>query len=113
MAPERICLWGVAGGHSRGTFPSHPGAAPMLGFARHASAAHPGYGHEDRAARTRSMKKYAWAVGTLLCCAVGFYLRWLNAHADLASPWVDENDVVQQAVAFMGGEWRYYLLEYG
>jgi hypothetical protein len=59
------------------------------------------------------MKKHAWAAVTLLCCVVGFYLRWLNAHTDLASPSVDENDVVQQGVAFMGGEWRYYLLEYG
>ncbi|MEO8184361.1 MAG: glycosyltransferase family 39 protein [Deltaproteobacteria bacterium] len=59
------------------------------------------------------MKKNAWAAVTLLCCAVGFYLRWLNAHTELGLPSVDENDVVQQGVAFMGGEWRYYLLEYG
>jgi glycosyltransferase involved in cell wall biosynthesis len=54
-----------------------------------------------------------WAPLTLLCCALGFWLRWVNAHSDLGSPSVDENDVIQQAVAFMGGEWRYYLPEYG
>src|SRR3954463_723071 len=59
------------------------------------------------------MKKYAAAALTVALCALGFYLRWLNAHADLSSPSVDENDIVQQGVAFMGGEWRYYLLEYG
>jgi len=48
-----------------------------------------------------------------MVCAFGLWLRFLNAHTDLSSPSVDENDVVQQAVAFMGGEWRYYLLEYG
>lgn len=55
----------------------------------------------------------AWALVTLLCCLFGFWLRWVNAHSDLGSPSVDENDIVQQAVAFMGGEWRYYLPEYG
>src|SRR3954463_13864042 len=59
------------------------------------------------------MKKYAAAALTVALCALGFYLRWLNAHADLSSPSVDENDVVQQGVAFMGGEWKYYLPEYG
>ncbi len=55
----------------------------------------------------------AWALLTLLCCIFGFCLRWLNASADLGSPGVDENDIVEQAVAFMGGQWRYYLPEYG
>ncbi|MEY2934580.1 MAG: hypothetical protein RL033_5329 [Pseudomonadota bacterium] len=55
----------------------------------------------------------AWALVTLLCCVFGFWLRWVNAHSDLGSPSVDENDIVQQGVAFMGGEWRYYLPEYG
>lgn len=54
-----------------------------------------------------------WVLSTLLLCTFGFWLRWLYAHADLGSPSVDENDVIQQAVAFMGGEWRYYLPEYG
>jgi len=56
---------------------------------------------------------HAWTWATLAVCAVGLSLRALNAHADLGSPSVDENDVVDQAVAFMGGEWRYHLLEYG
>src|SRR3954468_4888378 len=59
------------------------------------------------------MRKYAWAAVTVVFCVIGFYLRWLNAHGDLGSPSVDENDVVQQGVAFMGGEWKYYLPEYG
>jgi len=58
-------------------------------------------------------RKQAWAAVTTLCCAAGFYLRWLNAHADLASPGIDENDVVQQGVAFMGGEWQYRQFGYG
>ena len=58
-------------------------------------------------------RKQAWAALTLLCCAAGFYLRWLNAHADLGSPGIDENDIVQQGVAFMGGEWRYRQFGYG
>lgn len=58
-------------------------------------------------------RKYAWAAAAVAFGVLGFYLRWLNAHADLNSPSVDENDVVQQAVAFMGGEWKYYLPEYG
>lgn len=58
-------------------------------------------------------RKRAWAAVTVLCCAVGFYLRWLNAHADLGSPGIDENDVVQQAVAFMGGQWQYRQFGYG
>jgi hypothetical protein len=53
------------------------------------------------------------ALAALLICLMGLYLRVLNARTDLGSPGVDENDVVQQAVAFMGGDWRYYLLEYG
>jgi len=56
---------------------------------------------------------HPWAVIALLVCGFGLWLRVLNAHTDLSSPSVDENDVVEQAVAFMGGEWRYYLLEYG
>ena len=59
------------------------------------------------------MKKYAAATVTMALCALGFYLRWVSAHTDLTSPSVDENDVVQQGVAFMSGEWKYYLLEYG
>ncbi|HEU4580472.1 MAG TPA: glycosyltransferase family 39 protein [Polyangiaceae bacterium] len=59
------------------------------------------------------MKKYAAASLTVALALAGFYLRWHNAHADLGSPSVDENDVVQQGVAFMDGEWRYYLPEYG
>jgi hypothetical protein len=58
-------------------------------------------------------KASAWGTATLLCCAVGFYLRWLNAHTNLEIPSVDENDVVQQAVAFMGGEWQYRQFGYG
>lgn len=58
-------------------------------------------------------KASAWVTGTVLCCAVGFYLRWLNAHTNLEIPSVDENDVVQQAVAFMGGEWQYREFGYG
>ncbi len=58
-------------------------------------------------------KASAWATGTVLCCAVGFYVRWLNAHTNLEIPSVDENDVVQQAVAFMGGEWQYREFGYG
>jgi hypothetical protein len=56
-------------------------------------------------------RRWGWLVFGL--CCFGFVLRVLNAHADLGSPHVDENAVVDQAVAFMGGEWRYYLPEYG
>jgi hypothetical protein len=57
--------------------------------------------------------KQVWVAVTVSCCAVGYYLRWLNAHADLGSPGIDENDVVQQAVALMGREWRYRQFGYG
>lgn len=60
-----------------------------------------------------SSRTIAWAAATVACCAVGFYLRWLNAHTYLEMPSIDENDVVQQAVAFMGGEWRYREFGYG
>lgn len=55
--------------------------------------------------------RWVWLV--LGICTFGFFLRVLNAQGDLGTPHVDENAVVDQAVAFMGGEWRYYLLEYG
>ena len=58
-------------------------------------------------------KASAWATATVLCCAAGFYLRWLNANSNLEIPSIDENDVVQQAVAFMGGEWQYRQFGYG
>lgn len=53
----------------------------------------------------------SWAV--LVLCAVGAFLRFLNAHGDLVTPHRDENDVVVQAVAFMGPDHEYHLLEYG
>jgi hypothetical protein len=51
--------------------------------------------------------------GVLVLCAFGAFLRFLNAHGDLATPHRDENDVVVQAVAFMGPDHEYHLLEYG
>jgi hypothetical protein len=54
-----------------------------------------------------------WGLAALSLCALGVLLRVLNAGAHLGQVSMDENDVVEQAVAFMGGEWRYYLLEYG
>jgi hypothetical protein len=56
---------------------------------------------------------HPWSVIALLVCGFGLWLRILNAHTSLSSPSIDENDVVEQAVAFMGGEWKYYLFEYG
>jgi hypothetical protein len=43
----------------------------------------------------------------------GTALRMLVATRDLDSPLKDENEVVEQAVAFMGGELRYHFLKYG
>jgi Dolichyl-phosphate-mannose-protein mannosyltransferase len=54
-----------------------------------------------------------WSLATLLVCTLGLYLRVRNAGLHLGPVSMDENDVVEQAVAFMGGDWRYYLLEYG
>jgi hypothetical protein len=49
----------------------------------------------------------------VLLLAVGFALRLHNAGRALESPNVDEKDVVEQAVAFMGGDLRFYFLRYG
>lgn len=49
----------------------------------------------------------------LLICAVGGAIRLAAAAHDLASPLIDENEVVEQAVAFMGGDLRHHFLKYG
>ncbi len=49
----------------------------------------------------------------VLICLVGAVLRLQLAAQDLAEPFIDENEVVEQAVAFMGGELQYFFLKYG
>jgi hypothetical protein len=53
----------------------------------------------------------AWAA--IAICIFGLCLRISNATGDLSTPYPDENDIVDQAVAFMGGDWHFHLLEYG
>jgi hypothetical protein len=69
--------------------------------------------HRATARRSIEPSTGHWGWLVFVLCCFGFFLRVLNAHADLGTPHVDENAIVDQAVAFMGGEWRYYLLEYG
>jgi hypothetical protein len=45
--------------------------------------------------------------------ALGLGIRLMFAARDLQSPMIDENEVVEQAVAFMGGDLRQYFLKYG
>lgn len=45
--------------------------------------------------------------------AIGLTLRLRIAADDLQSPLIDENEVVEQAVAFMGGELRQLFVKYG
>lgn len=52
-------------------------------------------------------------LAALLICGVGLAWRLQGAAYDTSSPLIDENEVVEQAVAFMGGELRYYFLKYG
>lgn len=49
----------------------------------------------------------------LLICSVGAALRLAAAAHDLRSPLIDENEVVEQAVAFMGGDLRHHFMKYG
>lgn len=49
----------------------------------------------------------------LSICALGFALRLKFAAYDLTAPNIDENEVVEQAVAFMGGELRQSFVKYG
>src|SRR5262245_61039036 len=49
----------------------------------------------------------------LTICAAGFALRLHIATYSLDAPYTDEKDVVEQGVAFMGGDLRYYFLRYG
>src|SRR3954451_269203 len=53
---------------------------------------------------------------TILALALillGVCLRLEVAAQDLQSPLIDENEVVEQAVAFMGGELHQYFVKYG
>lgn len=53
-----------------------------------------------------------WLVVSVICAA-GLALRGYLARYDGGLPYIDENEIVEQAVAFMSGEWRYYFLKYG
>jgi Dolichyl-phosphate-mannose-protein mannosyltransferase len=53
------------------------------------------------------------SAAALLICAVGLVWRLQGAACETSSPLIDENEVVEQAVAFMGGELRYHFLKYG
>jgi hypothetical protein len=46
-------------------------------------------------------------------CVLGFALRLKFAAYDLSAPNLDENEVVEQAVAFMGGELSQSFVKYG
>lgn len=61
--------------------------------------------------RLRGVHPLAWAA--VAVCVAGLCVRISNATADLSTPYPDENDIVDQAVAFMGGDWHFHLLEYG
>lgn len=73
----------------------------------------------ESGARARSSHGFSWArrslplIGALLLCAAGLLLRAKLAAHELEFPLVDENEVVEQAVAFMGGDLRYHFLKYG
>ncbi len=49
----------------------------------------------------------------MLICLVGAALRFKLAAANVEAPYIDENEVVEQAVAFMGGELEHHFLKYG
>jgi dolichyl-phosphate-mannose-protein mannosyltransferase len=49
----------------------------------------------------------------LLICLVGAALRFKLAASNVEAPYIDENEVVEQAVAFMGGELEHHFMKYG
>jgi hypothetical protein len=49
----------------------------------------------------------------VLICSLGAAIRLAVAAHDSGSPFIDENEVVEQAVAFMGGDLRHHFPKYG
>lgn len=60
-------------------------------------------------------RKPSWweIVPLVVIIAVGFGWRLHFAANNLEAPLIDENEIVEQAVAFMGGDVRYHFLKYG
>lgn len=72
------------------------------------------------AARSAGSGWRSWArhpaaatLAAFFICAAGLLLRMKIAAYELDLPLIDENEVVEQAVAFMGGDLRYHFLKYG
>lgn len=54
-----------------------------------------------------------WMIGALAIVLVGAALRLQVAANELSTPMIDENEVVEQAVAFMGGDLEQHFVKYG
>jgi hypothetical protein len=68
----------------------------------------------DRAGWRRRLKAVGWAllVAFAILC-VGTALRMTITLRNVETPMIDENEVVEQAVAFMGDDRRSYFVKYG
>jgi hypothetical protein len=87
-----------------------------------AAPATPGQGDTLSRSLPRSAAALGWArrwcpapatLVALCIIGIGLGLRLKIAAHSAAFPWIDENEVVEQAVAFMGGDLRYHFLKYG
>jgi Dolichyl-phosphate-mannose-protein mannosyltransferase len=73
----------------------------------------------DQSARERAgWRRYwgptGWAwLGAFAIIAIGTTLRMMIAVRNSETPMIDENEVVEQAVAFMGPDLHFYFLKYG
>jgi hypothetical protein len=63
--------------------------------------------------KSRRLRITAATLVAVALVAVGYALRLYNAGRALEAPYIDEKEVVEQAVAFMGGDLRFYFLRYG
>lgn len=74
---------------------------------------------EVLAAGPESRPRFPWlsrswtGLVALAIFVVGTSLRFSIASRHVDSPMIDENEVVEQAVAFMGGDRRFFFLKYG
>jgi hypothetical protein len=74
----------------------------------------PAHDSEPRPGWRRSLSAPpGWALAALGLLIVGTALRFWVATRQIETPGIDENEVVEQAVAFMGDDHRFYFLKYG